>query len=346
MTAMLPNMNPDLAAGIYDWRTTGETPSAGGAKSAYYLALPTPYNCKNSAFETVDELLMVKDITPSILYGNDSNRNGILDATDVDPASSASGLNSSSSVTLGGIQHGLTDYVTVYSTEPATDSNGQTRVNVNGGTAGAGGAGGGANGNANNNLLTVLTTYLSGSRVAPVLAASIAGRPFRNVLDYYYRTGLTQDEFNLLADHLTTGGTPRGLININTASQAVLTTLPGLSASDVASIYALRQNGTGATSIAAVATILTRAKGTSIGGMITTRSYRCSADIVAVDGTGRSFKRYQVVFDTIANPAKILYIRDITSLGWPLDPNILAQLRSGQSISGTITSSSSLGGTH
>ncbi len=61
--------NPDLAAAIVDWRTPGDQPSANGAKSEYYNTLPQPYDCKSAPFDTVDELLLVKGITPDILYG-------------------------------------------------------------------------------------------------------------------------------------------------------------------------------------------------------------------------------------------------------------------------------------
>jgi len=74
-TAMLNRIpvftnNPDLVPAIMDWRTPGDQPSANGAKSEYYNALNPPYDCKSAPFDTVEELLLVKEMTPTILYGN------------------------------------------------------------------------------------------------------------------------------------------------------------------------------------------------------------------------------------------------------------------------------------
>ena len=71
---------------------------------------------------------------------------------------------------------------------------------------------------------------------------------------------------------------------------------------------------------------------------ITGQSYQYSADIVAVSGDGRAFRRVRIVVDasgmasnaTTQTPAQIIYRKDLTSLGWPLDPQIRAQMRAGQ----------------
>ena len=51
---------------------------------------------------------------------------------------------------------------------------------------------------------------------------------------------------------------------------------------------------------------------------------------MATDATGKAFKRYWVVFDAQTSPPTVLYCRDLTSLGWPLDKQILDDLRAGQ----------------
>ena len=67
-----------------NWRSPASAASADGASDSYYLSLPQPYNCKNSPFETVEELLLVEGVTPQLLYGDDTNRNGILDPNEFD----------------------------------------------------------------------------------------------------------------------------------------------------------------------------------------------------------------------------------------------------------------------
>ena len=355
MLSALPNMTPDVAGNIVSWRSAAGTSTAtgSGADSSYYLALPTPYNAKNSTFESVEELLMVSGMNTTLLYGNDLNRNGIADPSDADgsggsglgatPLSKSSSLGSglsgsgspgssspgASSPNLNGVDHGLYDYVTVYSSEPNTSISGNARVNVN---------------SANGQLASLLTSNLSGARVSDVMALVRANRPFRNVIDFYYRCGLTTDEFKLISDQLTTatGPTLTGMVNLNSASKEILMCLPNLTDADASAIISQRQSNSGITDLSVLPQVLTRDKAISIGGMVTVRSYRCSADIVAVDSAGHAFKRYLVVFDTISVPAKVLYFRDLTSLGWPLDPGILTSLRIGQSISGGTGTSSPL----
>jgi len=58
---------------ILDWRDTDKLHRINGAEDDYYLSLPVPYKAKNGAFETIEELLLVKGMTPEILYGNVSN---------------------------------------------------------------------------------------------------------------------------------------------------------------------------------------------------------------------------------------------------------------------------------
>ncbi len=80
-----------------------------------------------------------------------------------------------------------------------------------------------------------------------------------------------------------------------------------------------------------VAQVLSRSKAIAIGGMITTRTSRYSADIVSVSGDGRAFRRCRVIFDAQSTP-KILHRQDLTHLGWPLAPEILDGLRHGKTI--------------
>jgi general secretion pathway protein K len=49
-----------------------------GAGDDYYMSLPNPYKVKHADFDTVEELLLVKGVTPGILYG-DGERKGIID---------------------------------------------------------------------------------------------------------------------------------------------------------------------------------------------------------------------------------------------------------------------------
>ena len=74
----------------------------------------------------------------------------------------------------------------------------------------------------------------------------------------------------------------------------------------------------------------------SIASLVTARSYQYSADIVATSGDGRAYRRVRIVIDAQATPAKIIYRKDLTSLGWPLGPDVKAQLKSGQGVTQTV----------
>ena len=80
--------NPDVVAAITDWRTPGTTPSANGAKSEYYNTLSPSYDSKNGPYDSVEELLLVKGVTPTVLYGNPAG--SAVDTTSLSGQTSAS----------------------------------------------------------------------------------------------------------------------------------------------------------------------------------------------------------------------------------------------------------------
>ena len=118
----LPNMTPEVADAIVDWVDADDIPGnpdtggggTPGAESAYYQGLAAPYMAKNGPLNSLDELLLVKGVTPQLLYGTDRNRNGISD----DNGSY--------------LDRGWSDYLTVHGRELNTDSTGALRIWING----------------------------------------------------------------------------------------------------------------------------------------------------------------------------------------------------------------------
>ncbi|MEW6253046.1 MAG: hypothetical protein AB1716_20600, partial [Planctomycetota bacterium] len=74
----------ELVACLLDWREPGDAPRPNGAKDEYYMNLVPGYHCKGAALDSLEELLLVKGWTPLALYGEDVNRNGILDLNEDD----------------------------------------------------------------------------------------------------------------------------------------------------------------------------------------------------------------------------------------------------------------------
>jgi len=263
------NITQDVADAVTDWNTAATKASSDGAETDYYNGLQEPYDAKNQPYETVEEMLLVKGITPDVLYGYDLNRDGVV--TDAErQAAQSSGLITSAT----NDSRGIFRYLTVYS------SGGKALANAPGGAAPGGAA----------------TTTV-------------------------------------------------GLVNVNTASENVLMAL-GLTQSQADSLITARADSALADA-SSVSTALGGGVSNTIAAQMTTSSYQYSADIVAVSGDGRAFKRVRIVVDCTNTPCKIVYRRDLTSLGWPLDPQIRASLRSGQGIQpGTSSSGSSGSGSH
>jgi type II secretory pathway component PulK len=119
-----------------------------------------------------------------------------------------------------------------------------------------------------------------------------------------------------------------GKINVNTAPREVLLCLPGLDDGDATAMIQARTGQTGIEWVQA--TLGDKAAG--VAPYITGESKQFSADIIAASADGRAYRRVRIVIDASdeANPPKIVYRRDITADGWPLDPTILQSLRAGQ----------------
>ena len=311
----LPGMTAELAASIIDWRDEDSELSPGGAESEYYLLLSEPYNCKNSALETVEEVLLIKGASKELLYGEDTNLNGMLDDNENDADSSEPQDNSN-----GRLEGGFYDYVTVYSVEANVDSSGSERVNIND-------RGGDELGN-------LLRQAVSDDRYFDVMDRVRSGRPFANILDFYYKSGLTVEEYAPLVDKLTTSDEEEsaGLVNVNTAPKEVLLCLPGLEESDADALIAHRGDAEteDLESIMWVTEVLDEEKAVAVGGYITTRSFQYSADIVAVAANGRAYKRYRAVIDTREDTPRAVYWKSLTDMGWPLQRDIMTSLRAGE----------------
>jgi general secretion pathway protein K len=58
---------------IMDWRVENDLHRMNGAENDYYQSLPKPYDCKNGDFDAIEELLIVRGVTPEIFYGGLKN---------------------------------------------------------------------------------------------------------------------------------------------------------------------------------------------------------------------------------------------------------------------------------
>lgn len=301
----LPGMTAEIAAAIVDWRDTDSTvTSTGGAEDDTYLLRNPASHCKNGPFETLDELRLVYGMDLLLLYGEDTNLNGVMDANENDGDASPPEDNRN-----GRLDPGFFEYLTAYSRIPNTTTNGTARVNIT------------QNGFVQQ-LRTVLQTVLSTDRATQILRNFNGPNvTVRSLPEFYTRSRMTLDEFVQIEEYLTlsAGQYMTGLVNVNTASEAVLACIPGIGADKASSLVAYRQsNPDKRKTVAWVTEVLDNQSLAQAGRFLTGRSYQYTADIAAVGHYGRGYRRSRVVFETSSGVPQILYRQDLGSLGWAL----------------------------
>jgi DNA uptake protein ComE-like DNA-binding protein len=314
----LPDVTPDIAAAIVDWRDADSDVTSNGAEAGYYLSQRPSCMPKDGPFDTLGELLLVRNVTRDMLYGEDRNRNGVLDDNENDAGDLGPSDNGD-----GKLDRGLYDLLTVYSREPNTvPGTTEPRVNVNDAQF--------------NEIQTSLQAVLDSTRASALGGLIVQNRPYNSLLQMYIRNEVTPDEAALLEPRLTAaaGQQQLGRLDITTAPVEILRLLPGLEEGDAEKIIGARQSDSIAlASPLWVVDAIGQEKAVVIGPGITSRSYQFSADIVAVSHDGRAFSRLRVVIDTATAtatvPPRIVFMEDLTALGWPLDPQILLDLRAG-----------------
>lgn len=141
--------NPTVADAMIDWRTPETTATSDGAKSDYYQGLTPPYNCKDAPYDTVEELLLVKGVTPTILYGSAAGTPISADTAQSNAqASSANGSGGGTGVSrqAGPRPNGAGQTMNNGAGQTINNGAGNTRPNGAGGNRPNGGGGGGGNG--------------------------------------------------------------------------------------------------------------------------------------------------------------------------------------------------------
>ncbi|MCC6491427.1 MAG: general secretion pathway protein GspK [Pirellulales bacterium] len=122
----LPGMSQEIAEAIVDWLDADDSAQLNGAESDYYRSLSPGYSARNGPIADLDELLLVKGVTPELLYGLDQNRNLLLDELE-----RPRGLLLEIDNADGSMNRGWSAYLTVSSVERQTASVGAARADLN-----------------------------------------------------------------------------------------------------------------------------------------------------------------------------------------------------------------------
>lgn len=317
----LPRMTEEIADAILDWRDADSTPGAAGAESAYYNGLNPPYNCKNKPFETLEELLHVRGVTPEILFGEDFNLNGTMEPNENDgdllwPPDNRDGR----------LDPGLWSLCTVWSADQNVDAEGRARVNLNSAPPDQ-----------------LQQAGLQQNEIQTILAQRLAG-PFLSVAQTLGGQGVPQalptERFMLVVDRLAVVDDQKvpGLVNINTAPQQVLVTLPGIT--DEIALKLMEYRTTPGNDLSNMGWLLNVVEPEVLqrfAPFITCRSHQFRIHAVGRVGTPYdpragisagepeerpgAFRRMVAVFDKLAAPnPRLVYWKDQTKLGMPYDP--------------------------
>lgn len=117
----LPNMTEEIADAILDWIDDNDEPREYGAEFEDYKGEDPPYAPKNGPLDSVEELLLVKGVTPQMMFGADANHNGVIDIEEQTGASAYE-----PEMVLG-----WANYLTLYSKEKNYTRAGLQRININ-----------------------------------------------------------------------------------------------------------------------------------------------------------------------------------------------------------------------
>lgn len=119
----LPSMTEEIADAIIDWMDDNEEMCELGTESSYYATLDPAYQCKNGPLDSIEELLLIRGVTPQLLFGLDDNHNGLVDEEE---------LNSVSAMSLDPEMYlGWANYLTLFSKESNLNREGLQRIDIN-----------------------------------------------------------------------------------------------------------------------------------------------------------------------------------------------------------------------
>lgn len=274
---------------LLDWREAGQTARTSGGKDQYYNQLSGQYyNARLADFQTVDEIFLVKGFTPEFLLNPLTNVSGSpLVAGNVDT------------------QPAPIDLLTVGSLSRNVNAQGQGRVNVN----------------------TAQVQQLQQAGLDPNTAQAIVTRrntvgTFANLGAVLQTPGMSVNSAGIVLNALTTsnGTTLPGRINLNTASEAVLNTLPNISSSLVQDILSRQGTIQSLDELASFNGVdLQQLEDFADSFTVNTQAYIVRVEGIAGSARYRALAFVQIVngVPTVMRMQQPLYPDVLTRWGWP-----------------------------
>jgi type II secretory pathway component PulK len=319
--AAFPLVTESMAQGLVDFIDGDDEAHPEGAEQPYYDTLEQPYAIHNGPLNTLDELLMVRGFTPALFYGEDANQNFRLDANEDDGDESFPPDNAN-----GELAGGLRQHLTVSSYELNLDSSEAERIDVNDPDASL----------SEEDLPEDTVNFIAATRrnqititnICDLVEATWTMRDEKDQ-DREYPSGIDAESLPLALDRLThtNASILKGLININSASAAVLSTIPGIDESLAAEIIGARGSipVDRRDSIAWLFTekLVEAGEFRQVGPRLTTRGHQFSLRAAGYSNHGQ-YRIVEAVIDLAGDRPRIIYLRDMSRFGLPFSIDLPA----------------------
>jgi type II secretory pathway component PulK len=122
----LPGMTESIADALLDWIDSDNTTRMLGAEQDYYSSMDPPYAPRNGPIGSIEELLLVREVTPALLFGADLNRNTSIEQSE-EPLTQIDNFDNSA----GTLNRGWAAYLTLDSAETNLRPDGTPKIDVN-----------------------------------------------------------------------------------------------------------------------------------------------------------------------------------------------------------------------
>lgn len=121
----------EIIDAIVDWIDEDDKESDHGAETSYYQALDKPYSAKNGPIYNLEELLLIRGITPDIFYGTKESK-GLRDLITVYGDDGKININTAHPLIVQGINPLITDSLAEQFDEYRRDSDNSSNFNDTG----------------------------------------------------------------------------------------------------------------------------------------------------------------------------------------------------------------------
>jgi DNA uptake protein ComE-like DNA-binding protein len=315
MLSRLPGLKLPQAQALWDFLDIDDIARPEGAEQEYYDTLPTAYTVRNGPLASIDELLLVRGFTRALLYGEDANGNFTLDGNEDDGPAQFPPDNGDGRLDLG--LHAL---VTIGCYDRDVDNDGVPRGNINDPQAKL----------FTNDLPASVIHYISTLRsnkvqvmhVAELLEATSKFKDGKGK-EMQIASGVGKEELPLILDRFTTIKVDKldGLVNVNTASAAVLQTLPGVPEGAGEAIVTAR-HGLTADKLRTPAwlfqeDLMPADAFKTLAPFITTRSWQFTFHVIGYGLPSGRYRVFEVTIDVAGDKPRVTYLRDVTRRGLP-----------------------------